>query len=161
MRQDCHFQCSLMLSLLPWPPPNDFSAIYGIYIYIYTIYIYLHSNYDKTNVSFRRLSYQLCMENSARLLFNIIAHGCLIHPSICWGFEWWYRVGVEWRKVLTLSLVCVSVRVCLKGLLPIWRSQTLSTKSSVSGSKLEMPISLYTALYLISSLPPSHHLAHV
>ena len=76
----------------------------------------------------------------------------------------------DWGEVLNLSLVCVcvcvsvcvSVLVCMRvsqAPLPIWDGRVPSIKSSVSVSKLEMPISLYAAPYLISPSPSSHHLA--
>lgn len=76
------------------------------------------------------------------------------------------NMSVIWVMVLSGEkfdhIISLCVCVCLtKGPMPIWHGRTLSTKSSVSRSKLEMPISLYTAPYLISPLPPSHHLAHV
>lgn len=58
------------------------------------------------------------------------------------------------------KFVCVCVRMS-QAPLPIQHAWAPSTKSSVSVSKLEMPISLYTAPYLIFRLPSSHHLAHV
>lgn len=59
--------------------------------------------------------------------------------------------------------ICVCLCLCMhvsQAPLPTWDGRVPSIKSSVSASKLEMPISLYTAPYLIAPSPSSHHLAH-
>lgn len=84
---------------------------------------------------------------------------CTLWPTMC-EMQQQIHFRVYCGEVSESKLKCVWVCVSEASFLT-WDGRALSTKSSVSVSKLKMPISLSPAPHLISPFSSSHHLAYV